>query len=74
MYIKLSYCHGPNWMLRVHLVNGNSLDPNHKHFMYVLDSESADCFPYSVGHAGEGDELRHCIIEVRGSNSVFIYA
>ena len=65
MYITISFWHGPKWMLRARRVSDGSQDPKDKHFIYVLDPESDGTFPYSVGHAGEGDDLRHCIIEVR---------
>ena len=67
MYIILSFCHGSDWMLRVRRETTGSMDPNAKHTLYGLDSESLNSWPCSVGHLEEGDELRHCIIEVCNS-------
>lgn len=74
MYITISFWHGPKWMLRMHRVSDDPQDHNDKHCMYVLDSESEGTSPYSVGHAGEGDELRHCIIEVRKGKIICLSA
>ena len=67
MFITISFGHRPDWTLRVRREEDNSsldFSNKHTHLMHALDTETEGGFPYSIGHTGEDDQRRHCIIEV----------
>ena len=65
MMIPICVGHNSSWASRVgRSEHASNLGCSHDHTLYVSDAQGEGMFPFSVGHAGSGEEWRHNVVEV----------
>ena len=66
MMIPICVGHNSSWASRVGRgEHASSMGCAHDHLLYVSDTPADGLYPFSVGHAGNGEEWRHSVVEVR---------